>query len=356
VYREPPDEAGKQRQVWKGGFPTKKAAQEFLVATLGAVNEGNYVSPSKLAVKAFIEDEWLPAIAATVRPSTYRCYESVARTRIIPALGSMPLQRVTPPVLLRVYQEWEAAGLSAATRKHSHTILSRIFKDAVRWGRLARSPVSQVSAPKVEDGRAVAWSAKELHRFLTRAREDELWPLWRLAVSTGMRRGELLGLTWRHLDLEGRTLAVEQQLVPIPGGVEFGPPKSKRSRRTIGLSDEVVEVLREHREVQKLERDLAGDAYVDRDLVFADPLGAPLHPQGISGRFLRLRKSAGLTVGTMHVTRHTHATHLLLRGVPLHVVAARLGDLEETVLRNYAHLLPDSEASAVAVMEQVLAA
>jgi integrase len=342
--------------VWKGGFPTKRAAQEFLTATLGAMNEGAYVPPSKLSVKDFIEREWLPAIEATVRPSTFRCYESVIRARIIPGLGPMPLQRVTPPVLLRLYREWQAGGLSAATCAHSHAILSRIFKDAVRWGRLARSPVPQVTPPRSEKARVTAWTEKELRRFLDYTQEDALWPLWKLALGSGMRRGEMLGLTWRALDLEAGKLTVEQQVVPAPGGIAFGPPKSERSRRTIPLGAGVVEALRKHREVQRLERDLMGEDYVDRDLVFADPTGTPLHPKVVSARFVRVRKAAGVPTGTIHVTRHTHATHLLLRGVPLHVVAARLGDDEATVLKSYSHLLDRSEESAVAVWEELEAA
>ena len=161
-----------------------------------------------------------------------------------------------------------------------------------------------------------------------------------------MRRGELLGLTWQWLDLEGGTLRVEQQLVPTRGGVTFGPPKSKRSRRSVALDAETVEALRSHREAQLLERAFAGEAYVDRDLVFADELGGPIHPQRLTEWFGRHRKAAGLMSGTLHVLRHTHATLALTDGIPLHVVAGRIGDRPETVLKTYAHLLPQSDVEA----------
>ena len=169
-----------------------------------------------------------------------------------------------------------------------------------------------------------------------------------------MRRGELAGLTWRCLNLDGARLGVEQQLVPTRGGVSFGPPKSARSLRTVALDAETVEVLRTHRDVQLAERVFAGEAYVDRDLVFADELGRPIHPQRLTESFTRLRKAAGLPTGTLHVLRHTAATLALTAGVPVHIGAARLGDRAETILATYAHLLPQSDELAAETVAAVL--
>jgi integrase len=168
-----------------------------------------------------------------------------------------------------------------------------------------------------------------------------------------MRRGELAGLTWRCLDLDGARLEVSQQLVPTRGGVSFGPPKSARSRRTIALDPATVDALRDHRETQLLERALAGAVYADRDLVFADELGDAIHPQRLSEWFKRHRKAAGVLTGTLHILRHSVATVALTNGVPVHIVAARLGDDPKTVLGTYAHLLPQSDELAA---ERVAAA
>ena len=170
-----------------------------------------------------------------------------------------------------------------------------------------------------------------------------------------MRRGELLGLTWRALDLDGGRLSVEQQLVPTRGGASFGPPKSSRSRRTVALDEATVRVLHEHRDVQLAERAFAGPAYVDHDLVFADALGRPIHPQRLTEAFGKARKAAGLATGTLHVLRHTAATLALTNGVPVHVVAARLGDNANTVLATYAHLLPQSDELAAETVAALLA-
>jgi integrase len=163
---------------------------------------------------------------------------------------------------------------------------------------------------------------------------------------TGMRRGELLGLTWQTLDLDGARLTVSQQLIPTRGGASFGPPKSKRSYRTIALDAETVDVLRAHREAQLLERDFAGGAYVDLDLVFAREDGGLIHPQRLTERHGELVKGAKVPAIRFHDLRHGHATACLTAGVPLHVVAARIGDDPKVVLATYAHLLPASDADA----------
>jgi integrase len=130
----------------------------------------------------------------------------------------------------------------------------------------------------------------------------------------------------------------------------MGPPKSGRGERTIALDPDTAETLRRHRVGRILERDLAGAAYVDHDLVFADELGSHYYLESISGWFARRRNAAGITTASLHVLRHTHATIALTEGVPLHVVAARLGDDPTTIIKTYAHLLPRSDEEAAAVV------
>ncbi len=139
-------------------------------------------------------------------------------------------------------------------------------------------------------------------------------------------------MQWRTVDLDARRLRVERQLLPTVGGCTFGPPKSKRSERTIALDEATADARRRHRDAQRLERDLAGDAYEDRDLVFCDELGGWIHPQRLTQLFAKHRKAADIPTGTLHVLRHTAATIALTEGVPLHVVAGRLGDDATTLL------------------------
>jgi integrase len=144
-------------------------------------------------------------------------------------------------------------------------------------------------------------------------------------------------------------------LVPTRGGVSFGPPKSSRSRRTIALDRGTVEALRVHRDVQLTERAFAGPAYRDDDLVFCDQLGNHIYPFRLTEWFRQHRDGAGLPAGSLHTLRHTAATLALTGGVPVHIVAARLGDNPTTVLSTYAHLLPQSDELAAERIATALA-
>jgi integrase len=351
---------GNRRQASKGGFARQKDAERHLANVITQVGEGTYVEPSKQPLARFMLDEWLPGIGATLRPLSRHRYERIVSTYVASReVGAVPLRSLTGAHLNKLYAELEAEGLSIATRRLTHAVLRRSLNDAVRWGKLARNPATAADPPSLPRTRVKSWTARELRRFLDHVADDRLFALWRLAATTGMRRGELLATSWQCLDLEGAQLRIEQQLIPSPAkcphcdrthSCSFGPPKSQRSERTIALDRETVDALRHHRATQVLERDLAGPAYVDHDLVFADELGQPIHPQRISEWFLNRRAAAKLTLGSVHVLRHTHATIALTAGIPLHVVAARLGDDPKTVLGTYAHLLPHSDAEAAAVV------
>ncbi len=339
-----------RQQRSRGGFARQKDAQAFLTETLSDVQTGTYVEPSSQPLAQFMMTIWLPGISGTVRTLTHRRYEQIARAYIAERdIGAVPLRELTAGHLNALYTELGRAGLSIATRRLVHAVLRHALNDAVKWDKLKRNPAGGANPPSLPSARVGTWSARELRTFLEHVAGDRLFALWRLAATTGMRRGELLGLPWRCVDLDGGSLRVEQQLLPTTGGVTFGPPKSKRGERTIALDPESVEALRRHRDVQGLERDLAGPGYEDHDLVFADQLGRPVYPTRLGEWFVKARKAAGIPTGTLHILRHTCAT-LALERVPLHVVAKRLGDDPKTVLSVYAGHLPNSDAEAAAVV------
>lgn len=353
MYDEGHDERGNRRQRTKGGFHTRREAQQFLTDVLSRLGDGSYAAPSKLTLADYLAGEWLPAIEGTLRPLSFAQYTAVVKLRIKPHIGHVRLQTLSGAHLNALYAKLEQDGLSVATRRLTHAVAHRALRDAVRWGRLARNPADMADPPARGRPRATAWTAREAGRFLEHVQGDRLFGLWRLAATTGMRRGELAAVTWRALDLEGARLHVDQQLIPVPSGLSFGPPKSARSRRTVALDPETVAALAAHRDLQLLERDFAGDAYQDGDLVFSDELGGPIRPQRLTKTFGRHRAAAGIPTGTLHTLRHTAATLALTAGVPVHIVAARLGDDPKTVLSTYAHLLPQSDELAA---ERVAAA
>ena len=218
-------------------------------------------------------------------------------------------------------------------------------------GLLRRNPAERAHAKPKDRPEMRTWSADELATFLAFTAQDRELALYHVAAATGMRRGELLGLRWRDVDLDGVRLSVRQQYTRQGKSLGFGPPKSAKSIRTIDLDGETVDLLREQRERQLFERRAWGKAYrVDLDLVFCRPGGAPEDPNVVGRRFgRRIRDLARLPAIGLHGLRHTHATLLLEEGVDVKTVSERLGhDSVQTTLELYGHVTPKMRANAAA--------
>ena len=288
-------------------------------------------------------------------------YRSIIRNHIRgTTLGALPLGKVRRADVRAHAAELERTGLAASTRHTVSAVLSRGFADTLDDDLIALDPTIRKAgrreAGSVTPKRFTVWTGDELRRLLAAATGERLEGLWRLAVASGARRGELLGATWLGFSPQAGTLTISQQVVPARGGLVLTPCKTKGSHRTIRLDEETVAALETHREAQLAERQLAAEAYTDHDLIFADELGQPINPQRLTEWFGKLRAKAGIRPGRLHDVRHSHATHLLTRGVPVHVVSARLGHSSPVVtLSTYAHVLPTSDERAASVIGEVLA-
>ena len=236
-------------------------------------------------------------------------------------------------------------GLDRRTVNYVHTILHRAFKDAVRWGRLARNPADAADPPRAgqkSDG-VQAWDAATLRTFLSRSREsgDRLHALWVLLATTGMRRGEAIGLRWKDVDLDKGRLSVVQTITQTRSKVMIGEPKTSSGRRSIALDDATVGVLRDHRKAMLEERMLVGPDFSDEGLVFHHPDGACLRPDAVSAQFVRRVGQYDLPRLTLHGLRHTWATLALEQGIHPRVVQERLGHSTIAItLGIYSHVSP----------------
>jgi integrase len=231
-----------------------------------------------------------------------------------------------------------------------HTVLRHALSDAVGWQRLIRNPADRAKPPSLASIKGMpprTWSARQLDDFLAHVADDRLAAAWRVLALTGIRRGELLGLTWEAVDLDTGRLAIMRTLIEGKGAPRFSDPKTKRGRRSVALDADTVDVLREHRDRQLDERLAWGPAYQDQGLVFCREDGTPIWPRTFSRSFDHHVRDAGLPKIRLHDLRHSHATLALEAGIHPKVISERLGHATIAItLDTYSHAIPAMQEDA----------
>ena len=344
---------------------TKKDAERELNKQLAQVDEGSFVERSATTVAEYAR-HWQTAIAAAkASAKTLERYGEIIAQHIIPRLGNIALQKLDGGKIDEFYAHLRMAGrrdskggLAAQTVMHIHRLLSQILSSAVKARKLRASPMQAVqTTPKVRREEIQVLDDAELAKLLKHLKGRSIYMPVLTAASTGMRRGEILALRWKDIDLDRATLQVAQVIEETKAGLALKEPKTERSRRTIALPARLVQEFRQHRKEQAELRLKLGLGKDERDLVFPTFDGHLRSPRPFSKEFAREAEAAGVPHVTFHGLRHTHITHLLRSGVPVHVVSARAGHANPSVTLNiYAHLLPGQQEGAAAVVDAALKA
>ena len=266
------------------------------------------------------------------------------------------MQSLTPVQVRRLYREKLDGGLSSATVQKIHVVLHKALGQAVRDGLVPRNVTEAVKLPQIKREEIKALSAEETKKLLKAAKGDRLEALYVLAVTTGMRQGEILGLKWEDVDLERGVVCVRRTLVRVGGHISLGAPKTPRSRRGVRLTTSTVAALRAHLSRQMEEIDRKGSLYRDEGLVFASEVGTLLNPTNLRTRsFAPLLERARLSSVRFHDLRHTCATLLLGSNVNPKVVSEMLGHASISItLDIYSHVLPDMQDGAARALENAL--
>jgi integrase len=311
----------------------------------------------RLTVGAFLED-WLLRHASAVRHRTRRRYGELLRLHVIPTLGKLPLVKLSPMHIERRYHELytqpaqkNGKPLSAATIHRVHSALHEALADALHKGLVARNACDAATPPKEEKYPSKTFTPEQCYVFLDAIAGDRLEALYLLALTTGMREGEIRALRWENLDLERGFLQVASTIGPGEhGGLAFGQPKTDSSRRIIRLVPEAVETLRQHRARQLEERLAMGAHWTDFGLVFTRTTGEPIDGRNFSRlQFYPLLERAGLPRIRPHELRHTIATLNLHEGTPISAVSKMLRHASQrTTISIYSHALPGSDAFTAA--------
>ncbi|MGA7192309.1 MAG: tyrosine-type recombinase/integrase [Anaerolineales bacterium] len=335
-------------------FKSQVECREWLRITQAQVENGLSLSGAQTSVAAYL-NEWLAIAETSVRAKTIDQYKQIVRQHILPALGRIKMQDLQPRHIQSLYSKKLDSGTSPRTVQLIHSVLRRAFNQALRSGMIGRNPVLAVIRPKVKRKEMKTLTDGQVRILLSYVDGDRLEVLYWLAVTTGLREGELLGLKWSDLDWINRRLRIQRQLQRLHGELQFNEPKSAAGRRVIALGISTIEKLRKHQDFQMEERKLAGNAWTESDMIFPSTIGTPLDPSNLYHSFKRLLKEASLPDMRFHDLRHTAASLMLQQGVNPKVVQERLGHSDITLtLNTYSHVLPVMQDEAAEKLDELL--
>lgn len=345
---------GERRQKWHGGFQTKKAAEAVRARLVHELSTGFYVEPSRMLLSEWLVDHWLPVHKTRVKKTTYRAYRSAIVHHVNPRLGGVAIGKLTAQMLNGLYQHLLAdgrcdgdGGLAPATVANIHVVLRKALADAEDAGLIPRNPADKAKPPrpKSQGGELRYWTPGELRDFLNLVEGHRLEAAFHLLAMTGARRGEVAGLRWVDVDLDGARITIRQALLNGDGEVYVSSPKSYRGR-TVDLDQATVDKLREHRDRQQLEK-AATRRWEDSGFVFTRENGSALNPATLTRAFRWIVDRSDLPRIRLHDLRHTHASIAVKAGVPIGVVSERLGHASpEFTLHRYSHVMPGMQREA----------
>jgi integrase len=302
-------------------------------------------------------EEWLTRVQPFLRPKTLRQYTQVVHQHISPLLGSYALDELGPWDIQELYGRLLAQGRSIFTLRITHAVLHRALRLAVRWGVLDHNPSDAVDKPRLPRREVKTLTAGQVRRLLDAVEGTQFDALYYLAVTTGLRQGELLGLKWSDVDWEVPCLRVQRQLQRIAGqGLRFAEPKTAAGRRAVILGLSAVEKLKQHLQRQSIEREDSRRArWHDNDLVFPSSIGTPMGPRNLLRQFKITLRKAGLPIVRFHDLRHSAASLMLMQGIHPKVVQERLGHKQISVtLDTYSHVLPSLQAEAAEKIDELI--
>ncbi len=335
---------------------TRKEAADKLARMLSDRVEGIVYDNENMTVGEYL-DVWLKnSVRGSIRQSTYDRDVYLVENHVKPALGRIKLKNLSSAHVQGFYQDRLDAGLSASTVHKVHTILHKALARAVAWQMVPRNVTDAVEPPRPAPREMRPLSPAEARKLLDAAQGDRLEALYVLAVTTGMRQGELLGLGWEDVDHEAGTVRVRRTLTLARGGPRLTEPKTPKSRRSIRLTSGAVEALERHRLGQQAERAAAGEKWKDWGLVFATRVGTPIRRDNLHDKYWKpLLKRSGLPDTRFHDLRHTCATLLFTRGVHPKIVSEMLGHSSVSItLDIYSHVIPGLGDAAALAMEDAL--
>jgi integrase len=335
---------------------TKREGQEWIRKTLDEIDNGLLFESTVISLDTFMQD-WLVSVEPSLRFNTFKQYKQVTLQHILPVLGKMRLRDVKPEHIQRLYNFLIINGSSHRTVQLAHSIFHRALVTAVKLGMISRNPADATSPPKPKKKEMRFFDENQIHKLLITAEttKDRFSALYHLAISTGMRQGELLGLKWSDIDWEAGSLQIKRQVTRKEGGLNFSQPKTKSGIRRIDLGNQTLSILKEHQKKLFDEMIKAGEKWHDLDLVFPSNIGTIMNRNNLRRKYIGLLKKANLPELRFHDLRHTAASLMLNHNVPVIIVSKRLGHAQPSItLDVYGHLIPAKQKEVASLMDELL--
>lgn len=347
------DEKGKRKQKKKSGFKSEREAKKALTLAQADVYKGTYLEPSKMPFRQYL-DEWFNTKKKSISRQTIDVYRLYLDKYIIPFLGDITLTDLKTIHINKFINNMHDRDYSASTIKKAMNIIKNALEHAIDTELINKNIAKKATLPKENKVEITVWNEEEVNSFLKVAKQHRHYPIFYLALTTGMRQGEILGLRWRDIDFYNHSLTINQVL-SHDGKEMIKGAKTKTSNRTIDLSDSTIKILKTHKKIIIQEK-LNSIGYQDFDLVFCTPIGTPVHPSNLRNRtFNKLIEKAKIPKIRFHDLRHTHATLLLSKGVNIKVISERLGHSNIRItLDTYSHMLPTMQKDAIEKLDSMI--
>jgi len=349
-------QTGKRKQKWLSGFNTAKEAERALAEFLAKFYAGQYSDPQNMTVETYLK-KWLEDYAKIkVAKTTFATYEDAAKN-IIQHLGSVKLEQLKPMHIQSYISKMLEEGASVRAVRYNYAVLRAALNTAVKWQLISANPCNAVTPPSKVKTKMHTLDKQQVDTLIEGARNTPLFIPILLAVTCGLRRGEILGLKWDNVNLRNNIINVTQTRVRVPSGEEIieKEPKSSHSIRTIAIPEMTAKALKEEWKRQAQNKLALGEKYNNQNYVVCWDDGTPYAPDYITKAFKKLLKKLNLPDIRFHDLRHTHATLLLEEGIHPKVVQERLGHSSITLtLDVYSHVLPNLQQEAAQKIDEIL--
>ncbi len=337
-------------------FKTRREAREWLTETLDQIQTGQSIESGRISLADFLE-KWLDLARPSLCHKTWAQYHQICRDHILPSLGKVRIRDLRPDQIQGLYNSKIECNVSTNTVRILHAVLHRSLEQAVRWGMIDRNPANAVIRPKPCRKEIQTLNSHQARQFLIAAQGSRYEALYYLAITTGLRAGELLGLKWDDLDWIKGYLHVQRQVQRLAGnGLALLEPKSAAGRRVVVLGQTMITVLDEHFKKQDCLRAFTGERWQDHGMIFTSQTGTCLDHRNVYREFKEILRKAGLPDIRFHDLRHTAATLMLRDGIHPKIVQERLGHAQIYItMDTYSHVLPAMQDEVAKKMDERVA-